>query len=87
MTFWVAIPLQDGTGNDDPNVIWRNYIHFKSLLDNTAGIGVCLEIGEDLPDNVINQTFQPVYYFSIENHQSLVGGRLESCCNQNQAVY
>jgi len=39
--------------------VWRNFIHFKSLIDKTAGLSVCLEIGEDLPDNV---NFYPIFF-------------------------
>jgi len=68
--------------------VWRNFIHFKSLIDKTAGLSVCLEIGEDLPDNV---NFDPIFFyegvFPKENYQSLNGRRHKSNCNTNEAIH
>jgi len=53
VNFWVMIPFRDGTEFEDPDTVWRNYMHFKSLLNNTVDLSVCLDVGEDLPDNKI----------------------------------
>lgn len=49
-------------------------MHFKSLLDNSTGVSVCLEIGEDLPDNVKpSEILNSNVAFCVENYQSLDG--------------
>jgi len=45
---WLRIPLSDEDANS-----WDRYNVFRLRLENTSGLGVCLDIGTDLPDNVI----------------------------------